>query len=167
MRWFTTIGNDRRASLETLVSHPDALIGFADSGAHIRNMAFYNYALRLLKLAHDAERRGTPFMPIERAVHRLTGEIGTWLGIDAGRLRRGDRADLVVVDPAGLDESLHTLSEAPIDGLGGIRRMVNRNDQAVRAVAVGGRIAWRNGELADGVGSTGQFGRFLPATTDS
>ena len=31
-------------------------IGFADSGAHIRNMAFYSFPLRLL--ARDAERAG-------------------------------------------------------------------------------------------------------------
>ena len=42
----------------------------------------------------------------EGAVHRLTGEVAEWFGIDAGTLREGDRADFVVVDPARLDDSV-------------------------------------------------------------
>ena len=42
-------------------------------------------------------------MTIEQAVHRLTGELGEWYRIDAGILREGDRADLVVIDPERLD----------------------------------------------------------------
>ena len=34
--------------------------------------------LRLLRHVRDAELAGTPFMTIERAVHRLTGELGDW-----------------------------------------------------------------------------------------
>ena len=57
------------------VANPAAMIGFSDAGAHLRNMAFYNYALRLLKRAVVAERAGRPFITIEHAVHRLTGDL--------------------------------------------------------------------------------------------
>ena len=45
-------------------------------------------------------------MSVEQAVHRMTGELAEWYQIDAGHLRVGDRADLVVVNPAHLDSRL-------------------------------------------------------------
>ncbi|HEX9100821.1 MAG TPA: amidohydrolase family protein, partial [Polyangia bacterium] len=131
LRWRTTIANHRPREVERMVQESSALIGFADSGAHIRNMAFYSFPLRMLRLVRDAERAGRPVMPIERAVWRLTGELGDWLGVDAGRLRVGDRADVAVIDPAALDERLDAYHEAPMENLGELRRMVNRSDGAV------------------------------------
>src|SRR5690606_15974062 len=86
LRWYTVVANDRRRWLEWIVAHPDVLIGFSDAGAHLRNMAYYNFPLRMLKLVRDAEAEGRPFMTIARAVQRLTGEIAEWLGLDAGRI---------------------------------------------------------------------------------
>ncbi|MCA9700304.1 MAG: amidohydrolase family protein, partial [Myxococcales bacterium] len=40
LRWFTVIANDRPDWLRWIVDHPDALIGFSDAGAHLRNMAY-------------------------------------------------------------------------------------------------------------------------------
>lgn len=45
-------------------------------------------------------------MTVERAVHRLTGELADGYQLDAGHLRKGDWADLVLVDPERLDASL-------------------------------------------------------------
>ena len=75
-------------------------MGFSDAGAHLRNMAFYNCGLRLLRHVRDAQITGKPFMTVERAVHRLTGELADWYGLDTGHLRVGDWADLVVIDRA-------------------------------------------------------------------
>ncbi|HMT51569.1 MAG TPA: hypothetical protein PKC36_15620, partial [Dietzia sp.] len=47
--------------------------------------------------------------------------------------------------------------------LGGIRRMVNRNDRAVAATIIGGRVVWQDGEFAPGYGAEFAAGRFLPA----
>ncbi len=101
-------------------------------------MAFYNFALRLLKRVRDAERAGRPFLTVERAVHRLTAEVAEWFGLDAGTLREGDRADFVVIDPAGLDDSVNAYHEEVVPFYGGLSRMVNRNDDAVVATAVNG-----------------------------
>ena len=94
------VGNDRRGPLEYISSHPDVLIGFSDAGTHLRNMAHYNFPLRLLKLVQDAEQRGEPFMTMGQAVYRVTGEIAEWFRIDAGVLAEGKRADLVIWSPA-------------------------------------------------------------------
>jgi N-acyl-D-aspartate/D-glutamate deacylase len=163
LRWRTLIANHRPEEIARMVSEPATLIGFADSGAHIRNMAFYSFPLRMLRMVRDAERRGAPFMSLERAVHRLTGEIGAWLGVDAGFLREGDRADAVVIDPEALDVRLDAYHEAPIEGLGGLVRMVNRSDGAVDVVLVNGRVAFAGGAFDARLGIDTGFGQFLPA----
>jgi N-acyl-D-aspartate/D-glutamate deacylase len=146
LRWYTVIGNDRPAWLEWIVSHPATLIGFSDAGAHLRNMAYYNFGLRFLKVVADAQRRGAPIMTMGRAVQRLTSELAGWLGLDRGRLIEGARADLVVIDPAGLDGALDRIHEAPMERFGELRRLVRRNERAVRAVVVGGVEVVRSGE---------------------
>ncbi len=163
LRWRTVIANDRPAEVAHMVADEAALVGFADSGAHIRNMAFYSFPLHLLRLVRDGERQGQPVMPLERAIYRLTGELGDWLGIDAGHLRVGDRADLVVIDPTALDDRLDAYHEAPMEGLGDLMRMVNRSDGVVQSVLVNGRLAFEDGVQAASFGKSLGFGRFLPA----
>jgi N-acyl-D-aspartate/D-glutamate deacylase len=163
LRWYTVMGNDRRGPLEAIVSHPDVLIGFSDAGAHLRQMAHYNFPLRLLRLVKDAAARGRPFMTVERAVERLTGEIGGWLGLDAGILEEGRRADVVVIDPAGVDDHVERVEEAEIENFGGFRRLVRRNDRAVSAVLVNGRLAVEDGRVLPEVGRERGFGRVLTA----
>ncbi len=159
IRWRTTISNHRPAVLQKLAADPGIQIGFSDAGAHLRNMAFYNFGLRLLKHVRDAEKAGKPFMTTEQAVHRLTGELGEWYRIDAGTLREGDRADLVVIDPERLDATLEDYAESPVEQYGGLSRMVNRNDAAVPAVFVSGRRVVTDGEPTPLLGTerTGQF----------
>ncbi|HWU33173.1 MAG TPA: hypothetical protein VN108_09875, partial [Marmoricola sp.] len=162
VRWRTTISNHRPKVLNTLAADPGVQLGFSDAGAHLRNMAFYNFGLRLLRRVRDAETSGKPFMTVEHAVHRLTGELADWYGLDAGHLRVGDRADVVVVDPARLDAELDAYAEEPIAEFGNLSRMVNRNDAAVTAVLVNGGYVYGNGEFAEIVG-TKRTGSFLRA----
>jgi N-acyl-D-aspartate/D-glutamate deacylase len=165
VRWTTTVANHRPKQLNKLAVEPTIHMGFSDAGAHLRNMAFYNFSLRLLKRVLDAQRAGDPFMTVEHAVHRLTGEVADWFGLDAGRLREGDRADFVVIDPAGLDDSVDGYYEEKVPFYGGLSRMVNRNDAAVVATGVGGAVVFRHGEFCEGYGTTGRSGRFLRAGT--
>jgi N-acyl-D-aspartate/D-glutamate deacylase len=162
LRWRTTISNHRPEVLKKMAQSPTIQMGFSDAGAHLRNMAFYNSGLRLLRHAHEAEKSGTPFVSMERAVHRLTGELGEWYGIDAGTLREGDRADIVVIDPERLDESLDRYAEHPVESYGGLSRMVNRNDDTVTAVLVSGKLAFGAGNAAPELGKE-RFGQFLRA----
>lgn len=99
-------------------------------------------------------------MPLEAAVHRLTGELGEWYGLDAGRLRIGDTADIAVIDPAGLDDSLEDYHEQYMEEFG-VSRQVCRNDKAIAATVVGGQRVYSYGTFVDGFGSTVKAGRFL------
>ncbi|CNJ04027.1 D-amino acid aminohydrolase [Mycobacterium tuberculosis] len=102
-------------------------------------------------------------MSTESAVHRLTGELAEWFGLDAGTLREGDRADFVVIDPAGLNDDVNAYHEEAVPFYGGLRRMVNRNDAAVVATGVNGAVVFRAGEFREGYGKTVQSGRYLRA----
>jgi N-acyl-D-aspartate/D-glutamate deacylase len=163
VRWTTVVANHRPKQLDKLAAEPSIHMGFSDAGAHLRNMAFYNYPLRLLKRVLEARQAGRPFLTVERAVYRLTAEVADWFGLDAGTLRGGDRADFVVIDPAGLDETVDGYHEEEVPFYGGLRRMVNRNDAAVVVTGVGGEIVYRSGTFRDGYGDTVKSGRFLRA----
>ncbi len=172
LRWRTTIANHRPEKLARLASHPCVHVGFADSGAHVRNMAFYNFALYYLRSVHRAAEAERPVLPLGEAVRKVTAEQAEWYGVDAGRLRPGDRADVVIVDPAGLDDALDDYHEAPMETLGGLSRMVRRNDRAVVATIIGGEVVYERGTFAPGFGErrTGVFlrvGRKTPPASRS
>ncbi len=162
LRWFTVIGNHREDVLRKMVCNPNTLITFSDAGAHLRNMAFYNLPLRLLKLVQNSHSKGQPMMSIEHAIHRLTGEQADWLGIDAGHIREGDRADIVVLDPKGLEQDLERESWAAMDGFD-IPRMVCRNPGCVSHVLINGRLAVDDEQVVPLLGKALGYGRFLAA----
>ena len=164
LRWYTVVGNDRLRELEYVVDHPSVLIGFSDAGAHLRNMAYYDFPLHLLRLVTQATREGRELMTPERAVYRLTGEIADYLGIDAGHLEVGKRADIVVVDPETLDDRLDKIAEEDMVGMPELHRLVRRHDDCVPAVLVNGRLAWHEGTFAHGFGDRKGYGSVLRST---
>jgi N-acyl-D-aspartate/D-glutamate deacylase len=142
LRWRSIIGNDRPEWVEWIARHPAVAIGFSDAGAHLRNVAFYNFPLRLLKRVRDALAAGRPFLTVGQAVRRLTAELAEDLSLDAGTLAPGARADVVVIDPEGLNDDVEQLTEAEVAGFDGFRRLVRRNDRAIRGVWIAGQRAW-------------------------
>ncbi|MBT1191956.1 N-acyl-D-amino-acid deacylase family protein [Rhodococcoides kroppenstedtii] len=160
LRWHTTIANHRRKQMDRLITRPGVTVGFSDAGAHLRNMAFYNFGIRLLRRVHDA-REG--FLTVAQAAHKLSGELADFYGVDAGHLRIGDRADIVVVNPAGLTDEVDAYREETMPEFGGLSRMVNRNDDAVTATLVGGRVVYRGGRFASWFGVSERAGQFLRA----
>jgi N-acyl-D-aspartate/D-glutamate deacylase len=163
VRWTTIVANHRPKHLNALAVDPSVHMGFSDAGAHLRNMAFYNFPVKLLRRVRDAELAGEPFMTTQHAIHRLTAEVADWFGLPGGTLREGDRADFVVIDPAGLDDSVDAYHEEKVPFYGDLSRMVNRNDAAVVATGVNGTVVYRNGEFREGYGKTVKSGRFLKA----
>ena len=166
IRWRTEVGNDRLKPLQRIVSSDQVLLGFSDAGAHLRNMAHYNFPLRMLKLVQDSQKAGAPIMSMEKAVWRLTKELADWHGIQAGHIYEGARADIVLIDPAHLDSSLEQIHEEAMERFKGHRRLVRRNDATVPMVIVGGSIAFENGEFSAVVGRQ-RLGQFLQASTSA
>jgi N-acyl-D-aspartate/D-glutamate deacylase len=126
-------------------------------------MAFYNFPVRMLKRVRDAELAGAPIMPIAHAIHRLTGELATWFGLDAGHLAEGKRADVAIVDPARLDDTVEEMHLAPFPGVADFDRLVN-GGAAVRTVLIAGTVVVDDAQPLPLLGQT-RTGRFLPALT--
>ena len=162
LRWFTVIGNHRKDRLRKMINNPNTLITFSDAGAHIRNMAFYNLPLRMLKLVQESIDEGQPAMTIEQAGHRLTGEQADWFGVDAGYIRVGDRADIVVLDPNGLQQDMEQETWAEMENFG-IQRMVNRVPGCVEQVIINGKLAVEDAVVVPALGQQSGYGTFLPA----
>lgn len=139
------------------LNKPYAIMGFSDAGAHLRNMAFYNFGPALLQLAvHDS-----PVMTPEKAVWRLTGEIADGYDLDTGVLKPGAQADIVLLVLAALKRAkLDRYAETPLEAMGGLQRVVNRNDGVIRCTLICGQAAFENDTPSPLLGKQ-PMGRFL------
>jgi len=148
---------DRRFVWRTISANADARVvsrltmsdlflpGFADSGAHLTNLAFYDVNLRALKIATEAKgETGAAFM-----VKRLTRDAADVFGLDAGSIEVGAQADLVLIDPEALLRH---------DGEANTRRiwretlqndqLVCRSDGVVKNVFIRGEDVWTGEDFA-------------------
>lgn len=162
LRWYTTVGNHNKQRLQSMVQDENTLITFSDAGAHIRNMAFYNLPLRFLKLIQESHEQGAPLMSLEKAVWRMTGEQADWLGVDAGKIRVGDRADVVVINPAAFSQNLEKVEWADMEQFD-LQRLVNRNPGLVEQVIINGRLAVEDEAITATFGKEPGYGAFLRA----
>jgi N-acyl-D-aspartate/D-glutamate deacylase len=154
LRWVSTGANDREPVRDRLMRHAGILPGFSDSGAHVRNLAFYDGGLSLLR---QAVTRGV--MPVERAIARVTGEPAHWYGLGCGVIECGARADLLLIRPEGLRSPIAPMVEISDPLLDGAVRMVKRGSDAILdTVFIGGRVVCRDGVLQPHLGrqSTGE-----------
>jgi N-acyl-D-aspartate/D-glutamate deacylase len=159
LRWVACGANERPAIRRRLLAHPHIHPGFTDAGAHSRNLAFFDGALAVLR-----EAVNTACMSPERAVARVTGEVARWFNLDAGELREGRRADLVLLSPTALQTPLPAPVEIADPGLEGARRMVKRaSEAAVASVFIAGIEVVRDGEPLPVLG-TARTGTLLAPT---
>ncbi|MEO1015594.1 MAG: N-acyl-D-glutamate deacylase [Pseudomonadota bacterium] len=157
--WHTTSANADDRMIRKVTMSPDFLPGFADSGAHLTNLAFYDVNLRALKIA--MEERGED--GVAYMVKRLTRDPAEFFDIAAGSIDVGDQADIVLIDPKAL---------AAHDGVANTKRiwrdilendqLVNRSDGVVPLTMIAGRVLWRDGEFT-GAFETEKCGRVLLA----
>jgi len=158
--WETTIGNHDPTNYKKHYNDENGVIGFADSGAHINNMAFYNMPIRFLRYVQWSHEQGDPIMDYEKAIWRLTKENADFFNLDAGHIAVGKRADITIIDPEALSDEVHEYHTA--DFLEDCERLVNRNDDVVKIVMINGKIAWDNGTYTMAYGKE-RFGQFLEA----
>ncbi len=157
LSWSTVTANRDLKVVRELLMHPMLLPGFNDSGAHLTNMAFYDGNLRSLKLASENDdERDVAYM-----VKRLTKDAADVFGVSGGTVYTNDVADLILVDPDVLQG---------YDGEQNVRRvfreeyqheqLVNRSDDVVPLVMIGGKIAWENKCFSEDLGQKA-YGRLL------
>ncbi|MGD9614869.1 MAG: amidohydrolase family protein [Alphaproteobacteria bacterium] len=95
-------------ALSKILTHPNAVIGLGDGGAHVQFHGGYGYLTKLL----GEWVREKQIMSLEQAVRRLTFDSASTFGLyDRGLLRPGLAADIVIFDPAtvkcGKEEVVH------------------------------------------------------------
>lgn len=162
IRWKCDTANHREKQRVSMLGHKHMLPGFNDTGAHNVNMAFHDGALQTLALAQKYPNE----LPIEEAISRLTKKTADFIGIDAGFLEKGKRADLTIIDPSRLDSDLtHEPTEHFHEKLNGSMRLVKRSGKVVRNVFVGGdEVFMQNGtEKFNPEIGTKKFGELLRA----
>src|SRR5258708_27104364 len=84
-------------ALTKILTHPNAVIGLGDGGAHVQFHGGYGYITKLL----GEWVREKQVMSLEQAVRRLTFDSASTFGLyDRGLLRPRMAADITVFDPA-------------------------------------------------------------------
>ncbi|HLX86913.1 MAG TPA: amidohydrolase family protein, partial [Acidimicrobiales bacterium] len=95
-RFWSVIANDDPEGITWLLPRDGVLLGLADSGAHVSQLCDACFATDLL--GNWVRERAV--MPLERAIHKLTGEPASVYGLaDRGTLEAGKAADICVFDP--------------------------------------------------------------------
>jgi len=161
IRWTTTIGNDRVEKYKDLYNYTYNIISFSDAGAHLTNMAFYNFPLQMIKNVQKSIVQHNPIMTMEKCIWRLSKEQADWFGLDACFLAEGKIADLNIIDPNNLNAVTDKVEEAEIAEFDNFRRLVNRNEGVISHVLVKGKIIYENNSFVDGYGKSFKVGRFL------
>jgi N-acyl-D-aspartate/D-glutamate deacylase len=95
-RFLSVLANDDPDAIAWLLPRDNVLLGLADSGAHVSQLCDACFATDLL----GNWVRDRQVMPLERAVHKLTGEPAQVYDlVDRGTLEVGKAADVCVFDP--------------------------------------------------------------------
>lgn len=84
-------------NVRTMMTHPKALPGLSDGGAHVGTICDASFPSYLL--SYWCRDRAKDRIDVSRAVKMLTADGADYLGLkDRGRLRAGMRADINVID---------------------------------------------------------------------
>ncbi|MFK7914674.1 MAG: amidohydrolase family protein, partial [Pseudomonadales bacterium] len=127
--------NADKQSVAGLINHPLCHFGASDAGAHITQFCGTGDTTHLLE--HYV--RETNQMSLERAVHRMTGEVaGDWGLSDRGTLQAGMAADIVVFDP----DTVTVGQEEFVDDFPGEARRYVRRSGGYHAVFVNGALTY-------------------------
>ena len=126
-------------AVESLMARDWVVPGLGDAGAHVSQIMDSGWASFLL--SHWVRDRGV--LPIETAVHRMTGRAARVLALhDRGVLREGKRADINVID---LDRVAERQPRVVADFPHGKNRLIQRA-VGYRATVVNGAVILKDDE---------------------
>lgn len=126
-----------------MLQHPRALFGLSDAGAHVGTVCDASCTTFLLTHWVRNRQRG-PRLPLQQAVHLLSGRNAALLGLhDRGRIAPGLRADLNLIDPQRLSVGTPELvRDLPAGG----RRFLQKG-RGYLATWVAGEAVQRDGHI--------------------
>jgi len=128
-------------AIHEMMTHPASVLGLSDGGAHCGLICDASFPTYLLTHWVRDRTRG-PRLGLEQAVHLQTGRTAATYGLtDRGTIEVGKRADLNLIDLAGL--RLHA-PEMVHDLPAGGRRLIQHVD-GYRATVVAGQVTYQDG----------------------
>jgi N-acyl-D-amino-acid deacylase len=126
-------------ALKKILTHPNAVIGLGDGGAHVQFHGGYGYLTKLLG-EWVREKR---VMTLEQAVRRLTFDSASAFGLyDRGLLRPGMAADITMFDPATVNCGKETVVH---DFPGGAWR-IKESAEGIFGTVVNGQVLYEEGK---------------------
>ena len=138
-RFWSVLANNDPDGIAWLLPRDGVLLGLADSGAHVSQLCDACFATDLL----GSWVRDREVMPLERAIHKLTGEPAAVYGLrDRGLVQEGKAADLVVFDPDTVAPGpLRRVHDFPADG----ERLTADAPEGMRHTLVNGVVIREDG----------------------
>jgi N-acyl-D-amino-acid deacylase len=139
-RFWSVLANDDPEAIAWLLPRDNVLLGLADSGAHVSQLCDACFATDLL----GPWVRDKKVMPLERAIHKLTGEPAAVYGLDdRGTLEVGKAADVCVFDPETVAPGpLRRVVDFPANG----ERLTADSPSGVTHVLVNGVVVREDGK---------------------
>jgi N-acyl-D-aspartate/D-glutamate deacylase len=139
-RFWSVLANNDPDAIAELLPQDTVLLGLADSGAHVSQLCDACFATDLL----GNWVRDKSVMPLERAIHKLSGEPAAVFGLhDRGTIEVGKAADVVVFDYERVAPGpLRRIRDFPADG----ERLVADAPEGIRHVTVNGTVIREDGE---------------------
>jgi len=144
-RIWATFVNYAKSSLDAVgeaLDHESAIVAASDAGAHM--LTVVDASMNSFMLTHWVrDRKRGPRMPLEKAVHLMTGKPARSIGLDdRGVLAPGRKADINVIDLEALKVHLpHFEADLPA----GARRLM-QDVTGYRATVVSGEVTRENDE---------------------
>jgi N-acyl-D-aspartate/D-glutamate deacylase len=128
--------------VHTMLTHPLALLGLSDGGAHVGTICDASFPTYLL--SHWGRDRTSGRIPLETLVKLQTHDTARFVGLhDRGTVEVGGKADVNVIDMARLRLCAPTMqADLPAGG----RRLMQRAE-GYRVTIVGGQVIARDGAL--------------------
>src|SRR6266851_2058853 len=137
--FFHPIANENQELALELIKHPQAVVTFSDSGAHVSQLM--DSSLQTYLLSHWVRTKQA--LTLEQAVRMLSFVPASYWGFrDRGLIREGMAADFVVFDP---DTIAAELPEVVRDLPAGAKRLIQRT-RGIAATVVNGEILLRDGK---------------------
>jgi N-acyl-D-amino-acid deacylase len=126
-------------ALRKILTHPNAVIGLGDGGAHVQFHGGYGYLTKLL----GEWVREKQAMTLEQAVRRLTFDSASTFGLyDRGLLRPGMAADITMFDPATVKCGQETVvHDFPAGGW-----RIKEAAEGIFATVVNGQVLYEEGK---------------------
>ncbi len=150
--------NDDEAGIEHLLQQDHMVMGLSDAGAHVGMLC--DAPLPTDLLGNWVRERGV--LPLEKAVHKLTGEPAEiFRFVDRGVLKPGAHADVCVFDPKTVAPGpIRRVRDFPADA----DRLTADQPEGVRHVLVNGTPIRIDGEAVSSDARPGQMAQIANAS---